>query len=309
MGHLAQPIQWQWEEATAGVVAGFATFTAMYPFDVVPTRFQVYDGPVNNCPTYKNTAHAIFTITRLEDCTLSLSLSLSFFFACKAECRAKQRYFRNREEKLSPILHLASAAEAGALVSICTNPIWLIRTRLELQSPLDQSQPYSGVYGLCFSSCINLTMLREEGWTALYTRLGPGLLMQVSHGAIQFTAYEELRRIMVDYEERKKKPKGASNLLVSDVKNSFDHAVLGGSSKIAAILVTYPFQQQPSNEGIPRYTNSWHVVKETAWFEGFHRFYKGINPNLLRHVPASSITFIVCENVLKFLKSTKSNYW
>ncbi|TYI40987.1 hypothetical protein ES332_A02G202700v1 [Gossypium tomentosum] len=275
----------------------------MYPFDVVPTRFQVYDGPVNNCPTYKNTAHAIFTITRLEDCTLSLSLSLSFFFA------SKQRYFRNREEKLSPILHLASAAEAGALVSICTNPIWLIRTRLELQSPLHQSQPYSGVYDAL------RTMLREEGWTALYTRLGPGLLMQVSHGAIQFTAYEELRRIMVDYEERKKKPKGASNLLLMynlvtgsmpaivymyyvlvnfDVKNSFDHAVLGGSSKIAAILVTYPFQ---------------HVVKETAWFEGFHRFYKGINPNLLRHVPASSITFIVCENVLKFLKSTKSNYW
>ncbi|KHG21485.1 Mitochondrial folate transporter/carrier [Gossypium arboreum] len=122
------------------------------------------------------------------------------------------------------------------VVSICTNPIWLIRTRLELQSPLHQSQPYSGVY--------------------------------VTHGAIQFTAYEELRRIMVDYEERKKKPKGASNLL-----------------------------QQPSNEGIPRYTNSWHVVKETAWFEGFHRFYKGINPNLLRHVPASSITFIVCENI------------
>ncbi|MBA0643280.1 hypothetical protein Goklo_027590 [Gossypium klotzschianum] len=124
-------------------------------------------------------------------------------------CRAKQRYFRNREERLSPSLHLASAAEAGALVSICTNPIWLIRTRLELQNPLHQSRPYSGVYDAL------RTILREEGWTALYTRLGPGLLMQVSHGAIQFTAYEELRRIMVDYEERKKKPKGASNLLVS----------------------------------------------------------------------------------------------
>ncbi|MBA0677643.1 hypothetical protein Goari_019040, partial [Gossypium aridum] len=86
-----------------------------------------------------------------------------------SSCKAKQRYFRNREERLSRRLRLASAAEAGALVSICTNPIWLIRTRLELQNPLHQSRPYSGVY--------------------------------------------ELRRIMVDYEERKKKPKGASNLL------------------------------------------------------------------------------------------------
>ncbi|KAB2036592.1 hypothetical protein ES319_D03G012200v1 [Gossypium barbadense] len=232
----------------------------MYPLDFVRTRFQVNDGPVTNCPTYKNTAHAIFTITRLKGMkrlfagffpsVLASSVSRLYISSLR---RAKQRYFRNREERLSPSLHLASAAEAGALVSICTNPIWLIRTRLELQNPLHQSRPYSGVYDTV------RTILREEGWTALYTRLGPGLLMQVSHGAIQFTAYEELRRIiMVDYEERKKKPKGASNLL-----NSFDYAVLGGSSKIAAILVTYPFQviqtrsqQQPSNEGIPRYTNS-----------------------------------------------------
>ncbi|KAH1113369.1 hypothetical protein J1N35_006747 [Gossypium stocksii] len=200
------------------------------------------------------------------------------------------RYSRNREEKLSPSLHLASAAEVGALICCSLYSV--------------------NIFNLVTVSDALRTMLREEGWTALYTRLGPGLLMQVSHGAIQFTAYEELRRIMVDYEERKKKPKGASNLLV---KNSFDYAVLGGSSKIAAILVTYPFQvciliigQQPSDEGIPRYTNSWHVVKETAWFEGFHGFYKGINPNLLRHVPASSITFIVYENVLKFLKSTEN---
>ncbi|XP_012469382.2 folate transporter 1, chloroplastic-like, partial [Gossypium raimondii] len=139
-----------------------------------------------------------------------LSFSFSFFsFTGLYFFLAKQRYFRNREERLSPSLHLASAAEAGALVSICTNPIWLIRTRLELQNPLHQSRPYSGVYDAL------RTILREEGWTALYTRLGPGLLMQVSHGVIQFTAYEELRRIiMVDYEERKKKPKGASNLLV-----------------------------------------------------------------------------------------------
>lgn len=32
---------------------------------------------------------------------------------------AKRRYSKNREEKLSPALHLASAAEAGALVSSC----------------------------------------------------------------------------------------------------------------------------------------------------------------------------------------------
>ncbi|KAK8480482.1 hypothetical protein V6N13_024148 [Hibiscus sabdariffa] len=234
--------------------------------------------------------------------------------------RAKERYSRNREEKLSPGLHLASAAEAGALVSLCTNPIWLIKTRLQLQNTLNQNRPYAGIYGkffilvMCSESEITIslysygnsdsmyalrTILREEGWTALYKGLGPGLLM-VSHGAIQFTAYEELRRRMVDYKARKQKSESASNLL-----NSFDYAVLGGSSKIAAILITYPFQQRPSDEGIPRYMNSWHVVKETTRFEGVRGFYRGITANLLKNVPASSITFIVYENVLKLLRPTR----
>lgn len=88
--------QWQWENAIAGAVAGFATVAVMHPLDVVRTRFQgldtssgkvhttralnlielclnligfcfaVNDGRVFNLPTYKNTPHAIFTIARLE---------------------------------------------------------------------------------------------------------------------------------------------------------------------------------------------------------------------------------------------------
>lgn len=98
--------------------------------------------------------------------------------------------------------------------------------------------------------------------------------------------------------------------------NSVDYAVLGGSSKIAAIILTYPFQvirsrlqQRPSMEGIPRYMDSWHVMKATARFEGFRGFYKGITPNLLKNVPASSITFIVYENVLKLLKLGRTSDW
>lgn len=42
-------------------------------------------------------------------------------------------------------------------------------------------------------------------------------------------------------------------------------------------------------------------------FEGIRGFYRGITPNLLKNVPASSITFIVFENVLKFLKNARKS--
>lgn len=148
--------QWQWENATAGAAAGFATVAAMHPLDVVRTRFQVNDGRISTLPSYKNTAHAIFTIARLEGLRglyagfnpavigSTVSWGLYFFFYD----RAKQRHSKNKEGKLSAGLHLASAAEAGALVCLCTNPIWLVKTRLQLQTPLHQTQPYSGLYGL-----------------------------------------------------------------------------------------------------------------------------------------------------------------
>ncbi|XP_062144438.1 folate transporter 1, chloroplastic isoform X1 [Alnus glutinosa] len=305
--------RWQWENATAGAVAGFATVAAMHPLDVVRTRFQVNDGRVSNLPSYKNTAHAIFTIARLEGLRglyagfypavlgSTVSWGLYFFFYD----RAKQRYSKNKGEKLSPGEHLASAAEAGALVCLCTNPIWLVKTRLQLQTPLHQTRPYFGLYDAL------RTIIREEGWSALYKGIVPGLFLQVSHGAIQFTTYEELRKVIVDL-----KSKGSKKDSESDDKllKSVDYAVLGASSKIAAILLTYPFQvvrarlqQRPSSDGIPRYMDSWHVVKETARFEGVRGFYKGITPNLLKNVPAASITFIVYENVLKLLKNARTD--
>ncbi|XP_022638432.1 folate transporter 1, chloroplastic isoform X3 [Vigna radiata var. radiata] len=265
-----KPHKWQWENATAGAAAGFATVAVMYPLDVVRTRFQVNDGRVSHLPSYKNTAHAVFTIARSEGLrglyagflpgTLGSTISwgLYFFFYDKA----KQRYARNGEGKLSPGLHLASAAEAGGLVCLCTNPVWLVKTRLQLQSPLHQTRPYSGLYDAF------RTITREEGFSALYRGIVPGLFLQVSHGAIQFTAYEELRKVIIDF---KSKRSTFHNDNPDKLLNSLDYAVLGATSKLAAILLTYPFQvmrsrlqQRPSGDGVPRYMDTWHVVKETA---------------------------------------------
>lgn len=300
--------RWQWENGVAGAVAGFATVAAMHPLDVVRTRFQVNDGRVWHLPAYNNTPHALFTIARYEGLKglyagfypavlgSSISWGLYFFFYS----RAKQRYSTNRVENLSPGLHLAAAAEAGALVSLCTNPIWLIKTRLQLQTPLHGSRPYNGLHDAL------RTILKEEGWTALYKGIMPALFL-VSHGAIQFTAYEELRKVATNIKSEKSNSEAAPEVL-----NSLDYAFLGATSKVIAILFTYPFQvvrarlqQRPNSNGIPRYADSWHVTKETARFEGARGFYKGITANLLKNVPASSITFIVYENVLRMLKLTR----
>ncbi|XP_071692654.1 folate transporter 1, chloroplastic-like [Rutidosis leptorrhynchoides] len=297
---------WQWKNAAAGSAAGLATVTFSHPLDVVRTRFQVNDGRNPHLPSYKNTSHALFTIARSEGlkglyggfypAVLGSTISWGLYFYLYS--KAKQRYLKNRDE-LTPGLHLASAAEAGALVCLLTNPIWLVKTRLQLQTPEYQSRPYSG-----FHDALK-TVVKDEGWRALYKGLAPGLFLQVTHGAIQFTAYEEFRKVLVNFRTEQ-------SVLISgsaEILKTIDYITLGASSKLAAILVTYPFQvirarlqQRPGIDGLPRYMDSWHVMTKTARLEGVNGFYKGITANLVKNLPSASLTFVVYETILDMLQ-------
>lgn len=102
-----------------------------------------------------------------------------YFFAYN---RAKER---NRAwmgvRELSPGMNLLSAAQAGSLVCVLTNPLWVIKTRLQLQRggggpPGVNTLPagamrYTGL--LHAVKCI----AREEGLAGFYRGLGPSLLL------------------------------------------------------------------------------------------------------------------------------------
>uniref|UniRef100_A0A453HBT6 ADP,ATP carrier protein n=1 Tax=Aegilops tauschii subsp. strangulata TaxID=200361 RepID=A0A453HBT6_AEGTS len=40
-------------------------------------------------------------------------------------------------------------------------------------------------------------------------------------------------------------------------------------------------------------------------YEGVRGFYRGITSNLLKNLPAASVTFVVYENVIKLFRATK----
>ncbi|KAF8675428.1 hypothetical protein HU200_047798 [Digitaria exilis] len=219
---------WTWENAAAGAAAGFATVAALHPLDVVRTRFQVSGGRGwSEMPPYRNTAHAVYTISRFEG-------------------------LRGLYAGFSPAV-LGSTVSWG-YISFFITELSKVVTLL-----------------VCVKPDALRTILKEEGFLALYRGIGPGLLL-----------------------------------------NSIDFAALGAGSKVAAILLTYPYQvirarlqQRPGSDGTPKYSNSWHVVKETAKYEGVRGFYRGITSNLLKNLPAASLTFVVYENVIKLFKSAK----
>jgi len=116
-------------------------------------------------------------------------------------------------------VHLSAAAVAGIMTSSFTNPIWVVKTRMQLSA--SQSKPFSSSL-----ECIR-TIYHENGIRGLYKGLSASYL-GVSEGIIQWTLYEQLKK-------GAKKAEGGPLEWVG---------MLGaaGGAKTIASLITYPHE-------------------------------------------------------------------
>ena len=190
---------------------------------------------------------------------------------------ARLRRKKKKEKKsISSGETLLAAAEAGVCVSLLTNPIWVAKTRLALQErgggggmeakisssgssgssgggaggggvkvqkPTKVVVRYKGLIDCLYS------IARTEGVPGLYKGLTPSLLL-VSHGAIQFTCYENLKSlargeggaIFAPENGGKKNNDGIAPTSEQRELTSAECGVYGMLSKIVASLITYPQQ-------------------------------------------------------------------
>ncbi len=221
-----------------------------------------------------------------------------YFFAYN---HAKQRYQRNEgQQRLSPALNLLSAAEAGFFTTFATNPIWVAKTRLQLQrNGVTAPGQYSG-----FLHCL-VQISTKEGVAGLYKGLLPSLLL-VSHGAIQFAVYEELKSLAQSFSKQQQSG-GPQQRHKGRTLSPAEVTAFGALSKLAASLATYPSQvvrsrlQQRMDTRMLQYRGLADVVRKTMAREGVRGFYRGLVPNMLRVMPQSALTFLVYESVMRQL--------
>jgi len=201
----------------------------------------------------------------------------------------------NPKKSLGPGSHMLAAAEAGVITLFITNPIWVVKTRMCLQYSTSSGLPPSKHYTGMLDALVKV--YRHEGIPGMYKGLLPGIA-GVSHGALQFMAYEEMKKKYIQYYE----------LPVDDKLGTVQYLSFAALSKLFAASVTYPYQvvRARLQDQFKEYSGVLEVIKRTWRYEGLKGYYKGIVPNLLRVTPATAITFVVYENTSNFLlKSSK----
>lgn len=180
---------------------------------------------------------------------------------------------------LSALQHISAAVTAGAVSTLVTNPIWVVKTRLMSQrhykNTLDAVK----------------TMYLTEGVKVFYRGLGPAYL-GLLHVAIQFPLYERFKALF---------PSPATPVQI--LTASF-------FSKIIASSLTYPHEVIRTRNQIHLHSKKYHgiihTVKTILREEGWRAFYAGLGTNLVRAVPSSAITLLTYELVSTRLKTHRA---
>lgn len=283
----------------AGILSGGSATICLHPLDLVKTQFQVHTTARSEIISKPY----LYTFRYLKDIYSRFGFRKGLYQGLSANLAGstaswglyfylydwtKTLFPTNAYGNLSSGNYFVASSAAAVVTVLFTNPLWMIKTRLCMQKPGELSN-YNGLIDAF------MRISREEGIRGLYRGLIPGLF-GVSHGAIQFVAYEQLK----NFHKRTQREAEA----LSRKPNSFEYLLMSSTSKTIAMLVTYPYQVVRSRlqvrvvyEGKFSYKGVFDVIKRTASQEGLWAFYRGIIPSTIRVLPGTCITFLVYEKV------------
>ncbi|XP_026275625.1 mitochondrial folate transporter/carrier [Frankliniella occidentalis] len=283
----------KYEHLIAGVSGGVTSSVVLHPLDLIKVRFAVNDGRTS-MPQYNSIRNALVTIYKQEGIRglyrgvvpnvwgsgTAWGLYFLFYNTTKTWVQGG-----DPNMQLSWPMHMGAAAEAGILTLFLTNPLWVVKTRLCTQYG-NEKPLYSGMID-CFNK-----IYKAEGIPGMYKGLVPGMI-GVSHGAIQFMVYEEMKNWYNNYR----------GTVLSTRMSTSEYLFFAAASKLVAASITYPYQvvRARLQDHHHNYAGTMDCVSKTWRFEGPRGFYKGLGASLSRVVPATMITFVVYENVSRYI--------
>lgn len=202
---------------------------------------------------------------------------------------AKAKGFLNDSKAINsdtPLVHLISAAFAGFSASTCTSPLWVIKTRMQLND--HQVSTFT-----CAKEIYQRNGLRAfyRGITASYYGL--------AETAIHLVLYEEVKRSFASSRYQ------SSDLHHSDanpMRLFVEYMCAGAISKTIATCIAYPHEvaRTRMREEGARSVKFWPTLGWVYREEGVRGLYRGLGVQLIRQIPNTAIMMATYEAVLYF---------
>ncbi|CAG9464007.1 unnamed protein product [Pedinophyceae sp. YPF-701] len=288
------------QNGVAGAVAGAMTAVFVCPLDVLKTRLQVQ--AIGTEQRYGTVMGGLRTIVRQEGTRalyrgltptlLALLPNWAVYFSAYERLKTGINNAANDNWRHTPAVHMAAACGAGVATVAVTNPLWVVKTRLQTQN-----MALGNLERPLYKGCIEALgrIAREEGIRGLYSGLAPSLV-GLSHVMIQFPMYEWCKTTILRLD-------GDS----TDRRLTAPQLVLASAiSKAVASTATYPHEVVRSHMhvlGHGPFGGFKAVCRKILQEEGIVGFYRGCATNLLRTTPAAALTFTTFELISSHLRS------
>ena len=222
---------------------------------------------------------------------------------------------------LTVLTHVSSAVFAGALADCATNPMWVVRTRMQTETIhryeflAAQTKLTSTPNPMVLPQLLNIrqtinSVYAEGGVPAFYRGLSASLL-GLSHVAIQFPVYEAMKTNFRLHSfrdrdgDRERTSTSTSTSTSIGPAAPIDWVCASATSKVIASCITYPHEvvrarmmdirclSKPGGIGLVKMTRT--IYKQ----DGLRGFYKGMHVSLLRVIPNCVLTFVSYELFMK----------
>lgn len=254
------------------------------PLDVAKTRLQVqsiigvhkYSGLVSTLKTIWAEEGMRGLYRGLEPSLLTVPLFWGIYFPIYSG--VKELTQDTSLGRHPAFQHCLAAISAAVVADFISNPFWVIRTRM-------MTDIYHGdAVGKLHTFSAIKHVYKHEGYAGLYKGLSASLL-GLSHVAIQFPIYEEMKKRLSERHEDGK-------------LQSMDLIVAAASSKCIASTATYPHEVIRARLQDWRGLGGFGLRKTVHYIwqrEGMRGFYQGLTVNLARVLPACISTFVSYE--------------
>ncbi|PVU95781.1 hypothetical protein BB559_002605 [Furculomyces boomerangus] len=275
----------------AGAAAGIMEHAVMYPFDSIKTRMQVvesnkqllYSGLVQSFKHVTTSEGARALWRGISSMIAGAGPAHAVYFAAYEQ--AKHYLSGGDDKKINP-LAAGLAGGIGTIVSdMLMNPFDVIKQRMQVE-------------GAKYKTIINCTrsILKTEGFTALYVSYPTTLLMNLPLQSIQFGLYDVFKKTL--------NPDHSYSPLT--------HVTSGALSGAIAAAVTTPIdcaktllQTRGLSSDIKIRTVSGVIepFKIIIKLYGFKGLFRGILPRVISFMPGTAISWTTYEYFKYFISS------